>query len=154
MKWVIIMTAIIVAAGTFTLSGTVRGIRNNNPGNIRKGANWDGSTGDDGAFVIFRSPEYGIRALAKLLLNYERLYGLNTVSGIISRYAPSNENDTGSYIRSVASKLDIDPDTTFSVQARLPELMKAIITHENGQQPYSDQLIARGIGMVEDYSYA
>lgn len=154
MKWVLIMTVIVVAAGKFTLSGTVRGIRNNNPGNIRKGANWDGSTGDDGAFVIFRSPEYGIRALAKLLLNYERLHGLNTVRGIISRYAPSNENNTAAYVSSVSGKLDIDPDTTFSVQTRLPELITAIIHHENGQQPYSEQLIARGIAMVEDYSYA
>lgn len=148
------MTAIIIAAGTFKLSGTVRGLRNNNPGNIRKGANWDGATGDDGAFVIFSSPEFGIRALAKLLLNYERLYQLNTVEGIINRYAPSNENNTAAYVNSVAGKLDLDPHTTFSVEARLPELMKAIIHHENGQQPYSDELIDRGIGMAKDYRYA
>ncbi|WP_419810677.1 structural protein [Bacterioplanoides sp.] len=148
------MATILIAAGAFTLSGTVRGIRNNNPGNIRKGADWDGAAGDDGAFVIFDSPEFGIRALSKLLLNYERLYGLNTVSGIINRYAPTNENNTLAYVESVAGKLGVNPHEQITVADRLPELVKAIIYHENGQQPYSDDLIGRGIGMAVEYRYA
>ena len=50
-----------------------RGIRNNNPGNIRVSKDqWEGMTGDDGAFVIFDSPESGVRALAKNLQSYGR----------------------------------------------------------------------------------
>lgn len=69
---------------------TPRGIRNNNPGNIRWGSDWKGLKKDgkqqDPSFCIFKTPEYGIRALAKLLRNYKQLYGLNTPRKIISRY--------------------------------------------------------------------
>jgi len=145
----------LVAGTKVAISSTVRGIRNNNPGNIRdtKGDTWEGQAGTDGAFAIFSAPEFGLRALAKLLNNYERLHGINTVKGIISRYAPSNENNTAAYIASVSAALGIDPETTFSIEARLPELMQAIIKHENGQQPYSGELIATGIKMAEGFAY-
>lgn len=147
---------VIIGGRKVAISSTVRGIRNNNPGNIRdtSGNTWDGQTGTDGEFAIFSAPEWGLRALARLLRNYESKHRLNTVRGIISRYAPSNENNTEAYISSVARALGIDPDTTFSVEARLPELMRAIIKHENGQQPYSGELIAKGISMAEGYAYA
>lgn len=86
-----------------------RGIRNNNPGNIRWGADWQGLKKDgklqDPSFCVFKSPVWGIRALAKLLKNYQRLYGLNTPRKIINRYAPPNENQTQAYIQSVAHQL-------------------------------------------------
>lgn len=137
-------------------SATVRGIRNNNAGNIR--ANkiiWDGQTGIDSAgFAIFKSPEWGIRALAKLLLNYEKIHGLSTVSGIIDRYAPAVENNTSAYINSVAGSLGVDPYTSFPVREKLTPLINAIIKHENGINPYSAVIIANGITLVEGYSYA
>ena len=86
-----------------SIAFTVRSISNHNPCNIRKGANWDGSMSDDGASSILSSPEYGIRALGKLLLNYYYKYDLNTVEDIISRYAPSNENNTNAYVDDGAS---------------------------------------------------
>ena len=137
-------------------SSTVRGIRNNNAGNIRasRADTWDGQTGiDDAGFAIFKSPEWGIRALGKLLLNYEKLHGLNTVAGIIGRYAPTNENDTDSYINSVAKKIGLDSHTSFIVADYLPELMNAIIRHENGINPYSDELIKNGLALIGDYQY-
>lgn len=79
-----------------------RGIRNNNPGNIRHGANWLGLNTNgqdiDSSFCVFTAPVYGIRALAKVLINYKRIHGLNTVRQIVSRYAPPNENQTTAYI--------------------------------------------------------
>lgn len=136
-------------------TSTVRGIRNNNAGNIRaRKIIWDGQTGIDSAgFAIFKSSEWGLRALAKLLLNYERLHGLNTVSGIIKRYAPPVENETDSYIKSVSKKLGLDSHTSFNVAHYLPRLMKAIIQHENGVNPYSDELIKNGIALVGGYEY-
>jgi hypothetical protein len=137
-------------------SSTVRGIRNNNAGNIRanRADTWDGQTGIDSAgFAIFKSPEWGVRALGKLLLNYEKLHGLNTVAGIIGRYAPTNENDTDSYINSVAKKIGLDSHTSFIVADYLPELMNAIIMHENGINPYSDELIKNGLALIGDYQY-
>ncbi|MFI3272941.1 MAG: structural protein, partial [Pseudomonadota bacterium] len=55
-----------------------RGIRNHNPGNIRHGDDWQGlrDTQTDKNFCQFVSPEFGIRALARVLMNYEKKHGL------------------------------------------------------------------------------
>ena len=127
-----------------------RGIRNCNPGNIRHSPDkWLGEIpGNDKAFKTFSDPVYGIRALAKLLLNYERKYGLNTISGIISRWAPTVENNTAAYIDAVAKSCGVDPFRVIDVAAYLPALVPAIITHENGSQPYTDEQISQGIAMA------
>ena len=131
-----------------------RGIRNNNPGNIRWGENWLGLKQDgkeqDPSFCVFRSAVYGIRALARLLLNYQKLYGLDTPRKIISRYAPPNENQTQAYIQSVASQLGITPDGKVDLTeiGTLTVFIKAIIRHENGIQPYSNETIQKGIALL------
>lgn len=126
-----------------------RGIRNNNPGNIRHGEKWEGLSDKqtDSSFCIFVSPEYGIRALAKVLQTYYKKYQLNTVKKIISRYAPPNENETESYIKSVANQLGVASDEVIDLSsvAVLAVLLRAIIRHENGEQPYSDEQILKGI---------
>ena len=128
-----------------------RGIRNNNPGNIRWGADWQGLKKDgksqDPSFCVFTSPEYGIRALAKLLRNYQRLYGLNTSRKIIGRYAPPNENQTQAYIQSVAQQLGVQPDTPVDLneETTMVVFIKSIIRHENGIQPYDTDTILKGI---------
>lgn len=131
---------------------TARGIRNNNPGNIRHGDKWQGLAENqtDSSFCMFTSPEYGIRALAKVLLNYQNKYGLDTVRQIINRYAPENENDTGAYIDSVAGQLGILPDDKINLadKVTLLILIKAIIRHENGEQPYSNETLLNGIKMA------
>src|SRR5574344_2033763 len=131
-----------------------RGIRNNNPGNIRWGANWDGLKKDgkeiDPSFCVFISPVYGIRALAKVLKNYQKLYGLNTIRKVISRYAPPNENQTLAYISGVAKQLNVSPDVELDLTeiAVLCVFIKAIIRMENGIQPYSADLIKTAINLV------
>ncbi len=131
---------------------TARGIRNNNPGNIRKGEAWQGLATEqtDEAFCVFRSAEYGIRALVKVLLTYEKKYGLNTVRKIISRYAPESENDTGAYVSSVAGQLGVSPDEVIEVENRavMLVLIKAVIRHENGCQPYDNETLVKGIDMA------
>ncbi len=124
-----------------------RGIRNNNPGNIRDtaGDTWQGQQGTDGEFAIFETPEFGLRALARLLQNYREVHGLRSVRGIISRYAPTNENNTSAYINHVSSALGVSPDDSLQFPTQLPGLMAAIIKHENGKQPYSAEQIAMGI---------
>ncbi|MER5002585.1 structural protein, partial [Providencia stuartii] len=90
-----------------------RGIRNNNPGNIdyNKANNWKGQLPHDPSieprFCRFESPVYGIRALMALLRTYQRKYGLKTVSGLIDRWAPTNENNTRAYINGVAKELGV-----------------------------------------------
>ncbi|OPZ78458.1 MAG: hypothetical protein BWY78_00574 [Alphaproteobacteria bacterium ADurb.Bin438] len=127
-----------------------RGIRNNNPGNIRHGEKWQGLAKDqkDESFCTFETPEYGIRALCKIIKTYRNKYGLKTVKEIIDRFAPPVENDTKAYINHVANALDIEPTTEFDLnQDNLLILIKSIIKHENGIQPYSNETIIKGINM-------
>ena len=84
----------------------------------------------------------------QLLLNYQRLHGLNTVRKIINRFAPPNENDTGAYVNAVSKALNVGPDEAIAVEDRLHGLVRAIIKHENGfawSNYYSDQQIDEGI---------
>lgn len=133
---------------------TARGIRNNNPGNIRWGDDWKGLVPKpertDKSFCQFVKPEYGIRAMIIILRNYQRKHGLNTVSGIIKRWAPPNENDTQSYINSVAQATGVSPDQPIdTIDSRfMMKLLPAIIRHENGEQPYSFDVFVQAINIA------
>lgn len=136
-------------AGAWVMS-QVRGIRNNNPGNIVRGTDvWEGEAADQSAdphFVVFTSPEWGIRAMARILRGYFN-QGLVTVSQVIGRWAPSSENDTSSYTQAVADAMGVDPEATLNLESDLPALIDAIIHQENGIQPYPPDLIAQGIAL-------
>ncbi|WP_220709054.1 hypothetical protein [Citrobacter portucalensis] len=126
-----------------------RGIRNNNPGNLEysKTNPWVGQTGDDGRFAKFETPEHGIRALGRNLLSYQR-QGIDTVNDIINRWAPPDDNNnTSAYIEAVCAQLGVTPDQP--LDASNPDTLKAlcaaIIHHENGSQPYSDQQLSTGV---------
>lgn len=128
-----------------------RGIRNNNPGNIKfDGTQWQGldNPPTDGVFARFTRPEMGIRAMARVLTNYQVRHGLNTVRGVINRYAPPVENETSSYVNHVARVLGVGPDDVISVPDHLHQLISVIILHENGQQPYSADQISEGIRLA------
>jgi adenine/guanine phosphoribosyltransferase-like PRPP-binding protein len=121
-----------------------RGIRNNNPGNIGKGAGFQGETdGNDPRFATFSTPEQGIRALAVNLLAYQDLHGLNTVNGIINRWAPSSENNTAAYVKDVAKEVGVDPTAEIDLHDPkvLAKVTAAIIQHENAMQPYAGEMI-------------
>jgi hypothetical protein len=130
-----------------------RGERNNNPGNIDRGKDkWQGMAADqssDPRFIIFQSPEFGIRAIARLLLNYQKK-GVNTVRKIIDRWAPPVENNTEAYINAVAKELGVKPTEVIDVDdinVMLP-LVRAIIRHENGRCIYSDATLREGLRMA------
>ena len=125
----------------------VRGMRNKNPMNVVKtNIAWDGKvTGDDATFETFKTHSYGIRAGAKLLVNYQALYGINTVRGLISRYAPAHENPTDAYIQSVATAAGVGADEPINVKEKLPLLVKAIINFEIGAVPFSGWYINNSI---------
>lgn len=127
-----------------------RGIRNHNPGNIRRnGDPWQGLTKEqnDREFFTFKSAVYGIRALARLLITYQDKYGLCTIEGIITRWAPAIENNTTSYIQEVARNTGFSALQTLDMHRfeHLKPLVKAIIQHENGQQPYSTAEITKAL---------
>lgn len=114
-----------------------RGIRNNNPGNIRlSGVRWQGQKKRqlDPAFAEFETPLMGLRALMVLLLTYYRKHGLNTVESLLNRYAPPHENATDHYIHSVAKALMVKRQQPIKVEDShtLCALARAITRFENG----------------------
>lgn len=137
---------------TDVLSSIPRGIRLNNPGNIRKSATtvWLGqlpiAQGKDPEFVEFVGPEYGIRAMARILKSYTSR-GLVTIRQIVSQWAPPSENDTDAYIASVVQRTGFLADQALT-PAQAMTLIPAIIFHENGQQPYSPSVIAQGVSLA------
>lgn len=91
-----------------------RGIRNNNPLNIRKGSTWKGERPiqTDQAFEEFVSMEWGIRAAIKLVRNHITGFNgkrppANTIKKLISVWAPATENNTDAYIRTVCQQTAI-----------------------------------------------
>ena len=121
-----------------------RGYKNNNPGNIRLTPDtWQGEIkGDDKDFKKFKSMSYGYRALFILLRTYIQNRGYNTIRKIISVYAPTNENDTQSYISSVSRRTGIDPDEELDINNSLDikNIVAAISYHENGIAPDLQQI--------------
>ena len=85
-----------------------RGIRNNNPLNIRHSADqWQGAseTQTDKSFVQFKTMAYGYRAAWKVLESYWKHFKRQrqpfTVAHIIARWAPPSENHTDAYVSTV-----------------------------------------------------
>ena len=117
-----------------------RGLRNNNPGNIRfSNANdWVGKipyaqNKDAGkAFEQFTHIHFGIRA--KMVLIYNKINsGTNTIAKLISNYAPPSENDTVAYINEVTAMMGIDKNAVIVLnEETLVGLCKAISLMENG----------------------
>lgn len=110
------------------------GLRNNNPGNLRS---W-GSTPTSGGFAQFGSMQEGLSAMAGNLQAYSR-QGINTIEGIIKRWAPSSENNTGAYIAHVSKLMGVKAGDALDMQnpETLAALMGAITQHENGRNPFS-----------------
>jgi hypothetical protein len=129
---------------------STRGYRNKNPGNIDHVATnkWQGladpplepkPASGRARFCVFRSHQYGIRALANLLLTYQDRHKLNTPRKIISRWAPGSENNTEAYVRAVCKHGNWDPDEIIDLHtyADLRPMVEAIIKHEIGGMPYT-----------------
>ena len=107
-----------------------RGIRNHNPLNIRRSKDqWKGmaEVQSDRAFVQFKSLVFGWRAAFYLLTRtYYHKYRLYTIRGIISRWAPANENDTSAYIANVSRLTGIDPDEPIGIPSEKPSRWMAV----------------------------
>ncbi|WP_086931454.1 hypothetical protein [Agarilytica rhodophyticola] len=128
-----------------------RGIRNNNPGNLVLTAiPWRGkippSRNTDGRFEQFENPIYGIRALFMDLRNDVRK-GTNTIEKLINEFAPSHENNTGAYIMAVANAVGKSSDVPIDEDDYVP-LINAIIRHENGVNPFTDEDIKEAIALA------
>jgi hypothetical protein len=126
------------------------GVLGFNPGNLRPGQGFEGesgtiSKGKSGTFASFASAESGLRALARDLLTKEYHDGLNTIAKIITKYAPASENNTPAYIADMSRQLGINPDTPLNLKdsPQLQAMMRGIIHHEQGFDPYNARMIAQ-----------
>ena len=116
---------------------TPRGIRNCNPGNIRITKDkWQGlrTVQTDKEFFQFEAMKWGYRALIRTLQNYRRRHGCMTIADFIRRWAPSQENNTTAYIKSVCGQLGVPNVYVPDVDDRdtMCALAAAISRHENG----------------------
>ena len=116
---------------------TPRGIRNNNPGNLRRSRdNWQGlrPKQTDPQFFQFTEMKWGYRALIKTLQNYRRVHGLRTLADMIARWAPENENNTAAYVKTVCQDLQVPATYEPDVDDRdtMCALAAAISRVENG----------------------
>ena len=126
-------------------SNLPRGLRNNNPLNIRASKKyWLGQTGTDGTFCKFESMRWGYRAAFRLLHTYRTLYRITSIRQIIGRWAPPNENNTNAYIDKVCTLMGVEPHFCVFAGSTLDEdvywccvLAKAMTAIENGI-PYKD----------------
>jgi len=143
----IILISLLI--GVLIMSLKPRGIRNNNPLNIRDYADnkWQGKTGtDDKGFVVFDNPENGIRAAKKILQSYAKR-GITTLDSIVEAWAPKIENPTRNYVTFVARILN-KPENGEIVFSDYAELLSAMTFFENGDNPYSIDVFNNGVARV------
>lgn len=130
-----------------------RGIRLNNPGNIKRNhIKWQGMSDiqPDPVFCSFRSPEYGIRAMVKILMTYNGR-GIDTIREIVSSWAPKFENPLENYINFVSDKTLTKPDEPLDIENPhdIIPVLKAIVHFENGQQPYEPNVYTKAYFMAK-----
>ena len=132
-------------------NGLPLGIRNFNPGNLRKpsGDPFLGTSGMDSGYLTFSDPNYGLRALARNLMTYQDEYGIDNVNSLVDRYAPPSDNPEKSrenYKLALSNILGINPDEQFNIKEKMPQLMEGIIKFENkNQMPYSSDQLSTAI---------
>ena len=104
---------------------------------------------NDRAFVQFKSLEYGWRAAFYLLTRtYYHKYRLYTIRGIVSKWAPPNENNTKAYIANVSRLTGIDPDEPIGIPSDKPNRWMAVgmamAIQENGTDSLDYFAMLRG----------
>lgn len=128
-----------------------RGIRNNNPLNIRRSAaQWRGLAPrqNDPSFCVFVDMGHGLRAAFLLLHTYTTRYGLTTLRQVIARWAPPPENDTATYLLFVSRQTGCAPDRPLPPmmphEAFWPRLVEAMAQEECGKDVFDRGLLQRG----------
>lgn len=122
------------------MAGVSRGIRNCNPLNIRKSnVAWQGKLveSSDPYFEQFRSIEWGIRAAMVNIRTYIKRDHIDTIQGIITKWAPSSDgNNTQAYINTVCKKTQLPANKRIKVNDKnlICMLVWAMIQVECGEE--------------------
>jgi hypothetical protein len=109
----------------------------NNPGNLRK-------PGQTTGFAQFPNEATGLRAMADQLRRYDNKYGVDTVAGVVNKWAPASDgNDVEAYIRNVASRTGFKADQKLDLNDNdtLAKLMSAMTKQETGKSNYTPKVI-------------
>lgn len=131
-------------------TGANRGLKNNNPGNIRK--NSDTFKGEivpsgDPAFKQFTNMDYGTRAIFAILRTYKTKYCINTIASIINRWAPKKDgNNTDLYIAHVEQWTGINRNKVL-LEDDYFKVVKAIIKQETSAN-FTDAQIRQGFNLL------
>ncbi|EBS2655073.1 hypothetical protein E0V91_14245 [Salmonella enterica subsp. enterica serovar Kambole] len=118
--------------------------RFNNPANLRYAAGYETANTRSGKFAVFPSLDEGVLAAAKQLQIYGTK-GINNIHDIISKWAPSNENNTKAYIghvvnatgRSEFEKLNLNDTRT------LAKLITAMSVKEGAGSRLSEEKVTQ-----------
>lgn len=131
-----------------------RGVRNNNPGNIRKTNDpWQGLSPQqlDPAFFQFSEAYWGIRAMARVLINYYDRSQLDTVAKVINRWAPpQDQNNTSAYVSRVCDETQFAPNEKLDLHKyeHMKPLVVAMIKVECSNYVYPDAVVDRGLALA------
>lgn len=133
-----------------------RGLRNNNPGNIRISKTkylGEVQPSQDSAFKQFTTMAYGYRAMFTVLYTYQKKYGISTIADAIIRYAPSIENHTAAYIDAVSEWSGVPATshiTTTNADVMIP-IVAAMSRVENGIPAVMSDVEAGWKLFIEDF---
>lgn len=122
--------------------GLPKGVWLNNLFNLKKSENhWRGKvySSADPIFEQFQTLGDGVHAGITTLINYRKLHGLQTITQIIRRWAPVEDNNpTGNYVHFVAKHCGVDSDDQYDVRdaGKLFKLSAAIIEFEQGAEEF------------------
>lgn len=132
---------------------TSRGLRNRNPGNIRTApSRFKGEVAEctDPEFKQFKALAWGYRAMFVILNNYRKLYGLNTIREMISRWAPPTENHTNIYVEAVSRRAMLDADTPIDTTQRVTMIpLVAAMSHVENGEAASWAIVEQGWDLFE-----
>lgn len=149
----ILLTTVVMTAGVFYMrTRTPISVRNNNPLNVtapRKGY-WKGQTGLVGRFAVFDTVENGFRAAYRNMQTYKKSHGLDTISGIIYRWAPpSDNNPTESYISYLANELRISSSEPLRAEDYAPLLLAmSFFEGAKGRNAFTFEQVQKGITLA------
>lgn len=107
------------------------GAPTHNPGNLRP-------PGSDTGFQSFPTDEAGLAAMARQIRLYQNRDKLNTIEGIITKYAPPNENNTRAYIGDVSQKTGFGAGQQLNVNdpETMARLIAAMVSNEQSKGHY------------------
>lgn len=123
---VVLVSSVVPDNGTLAAA-------NKNPLNVKTAKNnpWVGEIGvDEFGHAKFSSWEYGMRAAVLTLRSYALRHDINTIDGIVNRFAEGNRDEYKAFI---AKRLGIGTDEAFDIIRRMPDLIRAMARFECGQ---------------------